>query len=89
MLVQDFTEFGDVLYFKYLRPMEKNASFKHTLKAVLKAAAASLGAAEMKELESVLIASRNAKLKEEKEAALKNAKKGARWGWLLGRRMHC
>jgi len=62
------------------RSKQKSVNFKAALKTVFKAASAALSAHEMKELESVLIAARNARAKEEKEAQLKAAKKATAKG---------
>ena len=71
---QNFTEFGELIYAKYFRGNEKNSNFKAGIKAIVRAAAAALSTPELKDLESSVIAVRNQKLKEEKDAQTKGKK---------------
>jgi translation initiation factor 3 subunit J len=70
----EFAEFGELIYAKYFRGVERNANFRAGIKALVRGAAAALSVPDLKDLESSVIAVRNQKLKDEKEAAAKGKK---------------
>lgn len=67
----EFNEYAELLAAKYLRTFSRDKLYVHTLKALIKAACITLGSAEVKDLESGVVAVRNQKVKEEKDATQK------------------
>eukprot|EP00894_Picocystis_sp_ML_P003958 jgi/Pico_ML_1/54475/g4816.t1 len=70
----DFEEFGRLVATKYLVDKSKSTHYKNCLKALLRTAVEELSSAEIKEVETSIIAQRNERLKEEKAAAGKAKK---------------
>jgi len=68
----EFVEYGELMYAKYLRSLERNPSYRALLKALLKKACTNLESQGVKEIESHMVTIRNEKLKEDKA---KQAKK--------------